>query len=87
MRYLNFNHLALQYMENRINIEVPDKLPFPEAVCWDLGDVRVLDPDEMLNRYERGWENRDVLADLTGSEKIFVVKLAREKGSWLQLDV
>ena len=74
-------------MENRIKIEVPDKLPFLEAVCWDLGDVRVLDADEMLNRYERGWENRDVLADLTGSEKIFVVKLAREKGSWLQLDV
>ena len=74
-------------MENRIKIEVPDKLPFLEAVCWDLGDVRVLDADEMLNRYERGWENRDVLADLTGSEKIFVGKLAREKGSWLQLDV
>lgn len=74
-------------MQNHHSIEVPDKLPFLEAVCWDLRDVRVLDLDEMLNRYESGWENRGVLADLTGSEKHFVAQLAREKGSWLQLDV
>lgn len=74
-------------MHNRLNIEIPDKLPFLEAVCWDLRDVRVLATDEMLNRYERGWENRGVLADLNGGEKHFVAQLAREKGSWLQLDV
>lgn len=67
--------------------DVPIKLPFLEAVCWDLDDVKVLAPDEMLSRYERGWDNRGVLADLDGDEKNFVAQLAREKGSWLQLDV
>jgi len=52
-------------MPNFPNImDVPTKLPFLEAICWDLGDVNVLALDEMLNRYERGWENRGVLADL-----------------------
>lgn len=67
--------------------DVPAKLPFLEAICWDLGDVHVLALDEMLNRYERGWHNRGTLADLDGAEKGFVAQLAKEKGSWLQLDV
>ncbi len=69
------------------HINIPEKLPFLEAVCWDLGDVYALNPDEMLNRYERGWENRGVLADLYGAEKRFLTQLAKNKGSWLQVDV
>ena len=74
-------------MQPRLNIAVPNKLPFLEAVCWDLGDIHVLDLDEMLNRYERGWENKGVLADLNEPEKSFVAELAKAKGSWLQVDV
>lgn len=46
----------------------------------------VLAPDEMLSRYERGWDSRGVLADLEGEDKTFVAELAEEKGSWIQLD-
>lgn len=65
----------------------PRKLPFLTAICWDLGDVRVLTADEMLNRYERGWNYRGVLADLEGEERAFLRQLAIIKGSWLQTDV
>lgn len=74
-------------MHHHNNIEIPEKLPFLEAVCWDLRDVHLLNPDEMLNRYERGWENKGVLADLYGAEKRFLTQLAKNKGSWLQVDV
>ncbi len=74
-------------MQHHFNIDVPKNLPFLEAVCWDLSDVHVLALDEMLTRYERGWAHRGVLADLEGSEKHFVVQLAKARGSWLQLDV
>ena len=47
----------------------------------------MLSIDEMLNRYERGWANKSVLADLNEEEKRFLAQIAREKGSWLQLDV
>ena len=73
-----------QFLKTKV---VPVKLPFLEAICWDLGDVHVLALDEMLNRYERGWHNRGALADLDEAEKGFVAQLAKEKGSWLQLDV
>ncbi|MFT6906332.1 MAG: hypothetical protein ACJAS1_002998 [Oleiphilaceae bacterium] len=74
-------------MEYHQNINVPKQLPFLEAVCWDLGDVHALDLNEMLNRYERGWENKGVLADLNGIERGFLTQLAKIKGSWLQVDV
>lgn len=69
------------------NILKPQQLPFLEAVCWDLADVHKLDLDEMLNRYERGWNYEGTLADLEGQEKAFVHELAEAKGSWLQLNV
>ena len=74
-------------MKLHCNIEVPTKLPFLKAVCWDIDNVHMLNIDEMLNRYERGWANKGVLADLNEAEKRFVAKIAKEKGSWLQLDV
>lgn len=74
-------------MQSHLNIVVPNKLPFLEAVCWDLGDIYALNLDEMLSRYERGWDNKGVLADLDGDEKNFVAELAKAKGSWIQVDV
>ncbi len=74
-------------MHQRANFNIPERLPFLEAVCWDLRDVRDLTPDEMLNRYERSWDYRGSLADVEGKEKAFIKELAIAKGSWLQLDV
>jgi len=74
-------------MQQINHIDVPDKLPFLEAVCWDLSDVYALNLDEMLNRYERGWQNKGVLADLGEAEKLFLTCLTKVKGSWLQVDV
>jgi hypothetical protein len=74
-------------MQQILNIQKPERLPFLEAVCWDLDDINHLDQDEMLNRYERGWAYRGVLADLEGEEKVFLQQLAKAKGSWLQVNV
>lgn len=65
----------------------PEKLPFLEAVCWDLGDVNLLTQDEILDRYERGWVYKDVLAAILPQEKLYIASLAKAKGSWLQLSV
>jgi len=65
----------------------PAKLPFLEAVCWDLRDVTLLSEDEMLNRYERCWNYRGVLADIPPEEQEFIAALAKAKGSWLQINV
>ena len=75
----------------RQNIEqvpaIPAQLPFLQAVCWQTADVQHFTQDEMLDRYERGWGYKGVLADLEGDELDFVQRLARAKGSWLQTDV
>ncbi len=68
-------------------MDIPSKLPFLSAICCDLDDVHILDLNEMLNRYERGWENKGVLADLGGVEKIFLAEIAKKNGSWIQLDL
>lgn len=65
----------------------PDELPFLAAICWDLRDISVLDCEQVLNRYERGWDYKGILADLGSKEKLFIQKLAKQKGSWLQFDV
>lgn len=64
--------------------EKPAHLPFLQAICWELADVGLLTPDEMLNRYERGWAYRGVLADIEGEEKQYLSTLATLHGSWLQ---
>lgn len=74
-------------MNTATSIHPPRELPFLSAICWDLRDISILTHDEMLNRYERGWEYRGVLADLEGEELAFLRQLAKMKGSWLQTDV
>ena len=74
-------------MQLKDTIQQPSELPFLSAICWDLADVRALDLDEILNRYERGWEYKGVLADLGGEELLFLKQLATTKGSWLQVNV
>jgi len=64
-------------------VEIPKKLPFLEAVCWQTEDVKRFTPDEMLRRYEQGWDYQGVLGELSAEELRFVKKLARRYGSWL----
>lgn len=66
--------------------KLPTDLPFLAAVCWQTENVKHFTIDEMLDRYERGWLYRGVLAGLEGEELEFVRSLARAKGSWLVTD-
>jgi hypothetical protein len=67
--------------------QTPTELPFLAAICWQTDDVLHFTEDEMLNRYERGWNYRGVLEDLQGEELQFVRYLAQSKGSWLAANV
>lgn len=75
--------MAIQHSQ----IKIPKHLPFLQAICWQTDDVLHFTPDEMLNRYERGWDNRGVLANLENEELAFVRALANTRGSWLTLDL
>lgn len=80
----NFSISMTYEKKDFTEIQKPNKLPFLEAVCWDLCDTSVLDQDEILDRYERGWGYRGILADINPEEQLFILNLARAKGSWLQ---
>lgn len=58
------------------NIDIPVKLPFLEAICWQTTDIKHFTLGEMLNLYERCRRYRGVLSDLEGDELSFVHKLS-----------
>ena len=66
---------------------IPSNLPFLKAICWQTDSIEHFTLDEMLDRYERGWNYRGVLADVEGEELEFLRRLAQAKGSWLITDV
>jgi len=67
----------MQYSD--INIKVPDKLPFLEAICWQIKDIKNrFTLAEMFSLYERGQRYRGVLAELDGDELCFVNELAKK---------
>ena len=66
---------------------IPKKLPFLQAICWQTDDVTHFTLDEMLSRYERGWQYKGIVADLDGEELSFVRELALTKKSWLVINV
>ena len=68
-------------------IEIPEKLPFLDSICWQTKDIKQFTLSEMLNRYERGWRYRGTLADLEGEELNFVRELANINNSWIVCDV
>lgn len=47
----------------------------------------LLSQDEIIDRYERGWNYKGVLADITSQEKQYIAHLAKAKGSWLQVNI
>lgn len=63
---------------------VPKRLPFLESICWQTADVYRFTPEQMLSRYERGWEYRQLFSNLEGEELIFLKELAKRYNSWLQ---
>ncbi len=63
---------------------IPNKLPFLESICWQTRDVYQFTPEQMLSRYERGWQYRDLFGNLEGEELEFLKNLARHYHSWLQ---
>lgn len=66
---------------------VPEKLPFLESICWQTADVYQFTPEEMLSRYERGWEYRQLFGNPEGEELNFLKELAKRYHSWLQVDL
>ncbi|WP_437663264.1 hypothetical protein [Sorangium sp. So ce1182] len=64
---------------------VPDELPFLESLSWFDARWRELSAFEMLQRYERGWRNRGVTADLSAEEAAFVRALIHRFGSVLDV--
>ncbi|BAZ53616.1 hypothetical protein NIES4103_62970 [Nostoc sp. NIES-4103] len=63
---------------------IPKKLPFLESICWQTADVYRFTPQQMLSRYERGWEYRKLFNNLDGEELNFLKGLARGYHSWLE---
>ncbi|MDZ8185609.1 MAG: hypothetical protein RMX96_12230 [Nostoc sp. ChiSLP02] len=64
---------------------VPKKLPFLESICWQTTDVYRFTPEQMLSRYERGWQYRNLFNNLEAEELNFIQELARGYKSWLQV--
>ncbi|MBC1239910.1 hypothetical protein [Nostoc sp. 2RC] len=63
----------------------PKKLPFLESICWQTADVYRFTQEEMLSRYERGWQYHNLFNNLEGEELNFLKELARQYKSWLQV--
>lgn len=63
---------------------VPKELPFLESICWQTANVYKFSLEEMLSRYERGWEYRDLFNNLKDEEIKFIAKLAKHYNSWLK---
>jgi hypothetical protein len=70
-----------------IELSAPEKLPFLETICWQTEDVYRFTPEQMLSRYERGWEYRKLFSNLETEELTFLKKLAKRYHSWLQADL
>jgi hypothetical protein len=68
-------------------IITPEKLPFLESICWQTKDVYRFTPEQMLSRYERGWDYRQLFDNLEGEELTFLKHLAQTYHSWLQADL
>jgi Nucleotidyl transferase AbiEii toxin, Type IV TA system len=64
-----------------------DKLPFLNALCWQIADVDRMSRSEILQVYERGWRHLNILARPNAAEWQFIRDLRAESGSWLLSDV
>ena len=68
-------------------INVPNKLPFLESICWQMKSVHEFTPEEMLGCYERGWKYKKLFNNLEGDEVEFLIKIANIYDSWLKVEL
>ncbi|NJM60882.1 MAG: nucleotidyl transferase AbiEii/AbiGii toxin family protein [Oscillatoriales cyanobacterium RU_3_3] len=66
---------------------IPDRLPFLQAICWQVTNVKHLSCKEMLNRYESGWHYREVLGKPSLEELAFIQQIGQHYQSWLVAEV
>lgn len=64
-------------------IKIPKNLPFLQAICWQTQNIDNFNLEEMLSRYERGWQYRQLFNNLEGEELNFLLKIAQKYNSWL----
>lgn len=70
-----------------LTFNLPEKLPFLESLCWQTEDIYQFSPAEILSRYERGWQYRQIFHNLEGEELEFLKQLANYYQSWLQFEL
>lgn len=63
--------------------KVPAELPFLQAICWQVADVKKLSFKEMLCRYESGWHYWGVLGTPSFEELAFIQQISQQHQSWL----
>jgi hypothetical protein len=66
-----------------------DRLPFLKSLCWqgDQPSIAHLTNAEILSIYERNWQYRGALAEVSEVERQWIRRLAAEYHSWLVNDV
>ena len=69
----------------RVEIAIPERLPFLESISWFDRNYRDLAPLDMLRRYEAGWRYKGVLADPSSEEWAFIQALVQRFGSYLNV--
>lgn len=59
--------------------------PFLKSLCWQghTASVKGLSDAEIVQLYERNWHYRGVIADLSETEKVILLGLAKKHRSWL----
>ncbi|MCU0541374.1 MAG: nucleotidyl transferase AbiEii/AbiGii toxin family protein [Oscillatoriaceae cyanobacterium Prado104] len=78
--------LLAKQMENKdivTALKIPAQLPFLQAICWQVANVKNLTLKEMLNRYESGWHYWGVLGKPNLEELDFIQQLSQHYQSWL----
>lgn len=73
----------MQTIHDKPHTEIKLKLPFLEAVCWQMNNVYALSPEQMLGCYERGWRYCDLFVGVGTEEQQFIKTLAQQFDSWL----
>jgi hypothetical protein len=63
--------------------KIPAELPFLQAICWQIANVKNLTFPEMLCRYESGWHYWGVLGETNSEELAFIRQISQHYQSWL----
>jgi Nucleotidyl transferase AbiEii toxin, Type IV TA system len=63
--------------------KMPTELPFLQAICWQVANVKHLTFKEMLSRYESSWHYWGVLGKPSLEELAFIQQISQHYQSWL----